>query len=301
MQGRGRTPKEPVAVPMELLTIRRGQKRRGLLIGDQQATLVRRAAQRPDDKQADIGAWVGKSTTMMARTEKDFGLKVDKQPAKVQGRLLPAPVIQYGSPQHYYAGTTGAWNMKDVRHPPPRPFAALWWLCVERGGAYATRRCCDRCGCRVALEFVLWVGGGSPPHGICGPLRPWRSTVLNLTPLSAAAVVQAGVLVLWAASGAAPDSSRHAHVVAQFMSSSMSCQNPAQHCLGRFVGRGIHTRLAGWSRCRERLLSACVQFKMLAPVTIKCWAVFVLRDMRDLGGGAPGSLNNFIKMTVQVR
>ena len=44
-----------------------------------------------------------------------------------------------------------------------------------------------------------------------------------------------------------------------------------------------------------------VQFKMLAPVTIKCWAVFVLRDMRDLGGGAPGSLNNFIKMTVQVR
>ena len=151
MQGRGRTPKEPVAVPMELLTIRRGQKRRGLLIGDQQATLVRRAAQRPDDKQADIGAWVGKSTTMMARTEKDFGLKVDKQPAKVQGRLLPAPVIQYGSPQHYYAGTTGAWNMKDVRHPPPYPIAVLWWFCVRRCGTYATRRCRNRHGGGVAL------------------------------------------------------------------------------------------------------------------------------------------------------
>lgn len=102
-------------MPMELLTIKRGQKRRGLLIGDQQANLVRRAAQRPEDKRGDIGAWVQKASTMMATVEKGFGLKVDKQPATVQGRLLPAPVIQYGAPQHYYAGTTGAWNMKDVR------------------------------------------------------------------------------------------------------------------------------------------------------------------------------------------
>lgn len=119
VQGRGRTPKEPIAVPMELLTIKRGQKRRGLLIGDQQANLVRKAAQRPADKRDDIAAWVQKATTMMAQVERGFGLKVDKQPAQVTGRLLPAPVIQYGAPQHYYAGTTGAWNMKDVRLPLP--------------------------------------------------------------------------------------------------------------------------------------------------------------------------------------
>lgn len=38
---------------------------------------------------------------------------------------------------------------------------------------------------------------------------------------------------------------------------------------------------------------------MLAPVTIRCWAVFVLRDGRDLQHNGPGSLPNFIKMTVQ--
>lgn len=125
MQGRGRGPKDTIAVPMELLTIKRGQKRRGLLIGDQQANLVRKAAQRPEDKRNDITAWVHKATTMMGKVEQGFGLKVEKTPATVPGRLLPAPVIQYGAPQHYYAGTTGAWNMKDVRAPPlPAPCPA---------------------------------------------------------------------------------------------------------------------------------------------------------------------------------
>jgi eukaryotic translation initiation factor 2C len=100
---------------MELLSIKRGQKRRGLLIGDQQAKLVKIAAQRPEDKRKDINSWTQKSTTMMAGVEKSFGIQVDKQPAVVNGRLLPAPVIEYRKPSHYYAGTTGAWNMRDVR------------------------------------------------------------------------------------------------------------------------------------------------------------------------------------------
>jgi hypothetical protein len=49
VQGKGRA-KSVIAVPMELLTIERGQKRRGLLIGDQQANLVKKAAQPPDTK-----------------------------------------------------------------------------------------------------------------------------------------------------------------------------------------------------------------------------------------------------------
>ena len=36
---------------------------------------------------------------------------------QVDGRLLPAPVLQYGQPKNYYAGTTGSWNMVDVRAP----------------------------------------------------------------------------------------------------------------------------------------------------------------------------------------
>ena len=47
-------------------------------------------------------------------------LQVEGKPITVQGRLLPAPVIQYGHPKNYYAGTTGAWNMVDVRLLFPR-------------------------------------------------------------------------------------------------------------------------------------------------------------------------------------
>lgn len=47
--------------------------------------------------------------------EKHFGVALDREPCEVKGRLLPSPVIEYAQPGHYYAGTTGAWNMVDVR------------------------------------------------------------------------------------------------------------------------------------------------------------------------------------------
>jgi hypothetical protein len=114
VQGKGRKGAE-IAVPMELLSIKRGQKKTGLLIGDQQAKLVKIAAQRPEDKRRDIGTWIQKSSKGMAKSAQSFGIAVDSKPAVVNGRLLPAPVIEYAQPSHYYAGTTGAWNMKDVR------------------------------------------------------------------------------------------------------------------------------------------------------------------------------------------
>jgi eukaryotic translation initiation factor 2C len=117
VQGRGRQ-KSTIAVPMELLTIERGQKRRGLLIGDQQANLVRKAAQPPDTKRRDIEEWMGKAAKNFSQVNQQFQLNLEKTPALVEGRLLPAPVIQYGSPKNYYAGTTGAWNMVDVRSFP---------------------------------------------------------------------------------------------------------------------------------------------------------------------------------------
>jgi hypothetical protein len=100
---------------MELLTIERGQKRRGLLIGDQQANLVRKAAQHPTDKQKDISQWRERSEASWAMSKAQFGVDIAKEPVTANGRLLPAPVLQYAQPKNYYAGTVGAWNMVDVR------------------------------------------------------------------------------------------------------------------------------------------------------------------------------------------
>ena len=63
----------------------------------------------------DIAEWIGKAQPMFRQVAQGFQLQIDQKEAVVEGRLLPAPVIQYGQPKNYYAGTTGAWNMVDVR------------------------------------------------------------------------------------------------------------------------------------------------------------------------------------------
>jgi eukaryotic translation initiation factor 2C len=100
---------------MELLKIQHGQKRRGAILPDQAVKLIRIAAQRPADKQRDINAWVEQSKPHMKKTARDFEVEVEQQPVTVPGRLLPAPVLEYGKPPHQYAGTSGAWNMVNVR------------------------------------------------------------------------------------------------------------------------------------------------------------------------------------------
>lgn len=105
-----------IAVPIELMSVRSGQKKTGLLIGEQQANLVRRSAQKPQEKKQDIEAWMTKTRAHRAEVETDFGLTIGTTPVEVDGRFLPTPVIEYKHPQYYYSGTAGAWNMKQVRH-----------------------------------------------------------------------------------------------------------------------------------------------------------------------------------------
>lgn len=114
LQGKGRMKGQDIAVPIELMSVKPGQKKTGLLIGEQQAQLVRKAAQKPQDKRADIDSWLRKTEGKRKEVEKEFGLSISSTPVEVDGRFLPTPVIEYKHPQHYYSGTTGAWNMKQV-------------------------------------------------------------------------------------------------------------------------------------------------------------------------------------------
>lgn len=107
---------QDIAVPIELMTVRAGQKKTGLLIGEQQAQLVRMSAQKPHEKKQDIESWMRKTQGKRAEVEREFGLTISSNPAEVDGRFLPTPVIEYKHPQYYYSGTAGAWNMKQVRN-----------------------------------------------------------------------------------------------------------------------------------------------------------------------------------------
>jgi hypothetical protein len=104
VQGKGRQKGKDIAVPLELMSVKAGQKRQGLLIGEQQARLVRMSAQKPAEKRQDIEAWIKKTVEKRGEVERDFGLTVSENPVEIDGRFLPTPVIEYKEPKHYYSG-----------------------------------------------------------------------------------------------------------------------------------------------------------------------------------------------------
>jgi hypothetical protein len=104
LQGKGRAKGKDIAVPLELMSVKPGQKKTGLLIGEQQAKLVRMAAQKPNDKKRDIEEWMRKTKGKRGEAEKDFNLTISSSPVDVDGRFLPTPVIEYKQPVHYYSG-----------------------------------------------------------------------------------------------------------------------------------------------------------------------------------------------------
>lgn len=93
-----------IAVPIELMSVVPGQKKTGLLIGDQQAKLVRLSAQKPDEKKKEIEQWMRKTEAKRKEVQNEFGLTISSTPVEVDGRFLPTPVIEYKHPQYYYSG-----------------------------------------------------------------------------------------------------------------------------------------------------------------------------------------------------
>lgn len=103
-------------MPMELMKVKPGQKKTGLLIGEQQAKLVRMAAQKPFEKLKDIEQWMTKTEPKRREVENDFGLTISSSPVEVEGRFLPVPVIEYKQPQHYYSGTNTTSTERRIAH-----------------------------------------------------------------------------------------------------------------------------------------------------------------------------------------
>lgn len=254
MQRRHRNGK--VAVPMELL-----QKRRGALLPDQQVALIKIAAQRPEDKRRDINNWVRESSPSMQKTAQEFKVQVENQPATVQGRLLPAPVLEYGKPSHHYAGSSGAWNMLNVRScklpsvcsvPPACSGRALCLL----GGCKPHAWCAEVC-----LQFVLFFIVVAAQFLCCFVLLFCVALFLFL--FQRLCRLQHPLHLLYARSQV------------WRVCRAVCLAAPAEKCC------------------------ICLQFKLLGPVTIRSWVVVVLKDSRDLAHDGAGSLRRFGDSLVQ--
>eukprot|EP01041_Mallomonas_annulata_P003861 gene3861-7706_t len=122
--------KKPVLLPPELLRIPGGQFRSGkALTGAITAAMIRQAAVRPAERFAHLTGSVSNHEGSMIevinsdQTARAFGLgNISPQPMKVNARLLPPAILQYGDGKELDPKLSGSWNLrggeKFVQLPP---------------------------------------------------------------------------------------------------------------------------------------------------------------------------------------
>ncbi|GAB4819183.1 hypothetical protein N2152v2_006229 [Parachlorella kessleri] len=105
-----------IILPPEVCIIVPGQ-RRTKLTEQQTAEMIKVAAQRPDDKARNVEALIHTKAAFQADpTLKAFNMRVNTRMMEVPARVLPEPVLAYGSPANFEPPRgQGSWNLRDVR------------------------------------------------------------------------------------------------------------------------------------------------------------------------------------------
>ncbi|KAG9123951.1 hypothetical protein FRC07_013384 [Ceratobasidium sp. 392] len=106
----------PTLVPPELCTILPGQPFHGKLIPEQMWATTLDSPMAPDDNARNI---IGRGLSSLGFNERNssltqLGLKVSSQMATVPGRILSAPIIQYGGSVSPRVSNT-SWSLKDSK------------------------------------------------------------------------------------------------------------------------------------------------------------------------------------------
>ncbi|GMH36578.1 hypothetical protein BSKO_04446 [Bryopsis sp. KO-2023] len=105
--------KKPCYVPPEEAEIIPGQLMRGKLNDMQTRDMIKVAAMRPRQRLE----FIEKQVEPLARdtTAKSFGMQLGRNMVKVQGRILPAPALEYKRHTAFDVGTAGAWNLREIQ------------------------------------------------------------------------------------------------------------------------------------------------------------------------------------------
>ncbi|KAJ2634790.1 hypothetical protein GGF40_003993 [Coemansia sp. RSA 1286] len=101
--------------PIEMCEIVDNQRYKGKLDEKQTADMVRFACQKPTNNMEQICNVLGQLDLGNSPVVSSFGLALPTELSKVESRVLPAPVINYGSASRPPSITPsdGAWNMRD--------------------------------------------------------------------------------------------------------------------------------------------------------------------------------------------
>lgn len=105
-----------ILLPPELCFVTPGQRKAKM---DEQQTrkMVTEAAMEPAQRKEQIDFSMQLSDFGADPVTNGFGLDVQQQMMKINGRVLPSPKLAYGQPQCVDVGGKGAWNLVDVKFP----------------------------------------------------------------------------------------------------------------------------------------------------------------------------------------
>ncbi|XP_022729133.1 protein argonaute 5-like isoform X2 [Durio zibethinus] len=130
---------KPVYLPMELCRIVAGQRYTKKLNEQEVKALLKATCQRPHDREANIQKMVRVNNFQGDElVHKEFGIQVQKEPALVEARVLPPPLLKYhdsGRERSVNPGF-GAWNM--INKKMVNGGKVDFWTCVNFSLEYAS-------------------------------------------------------------------------------------------------------------------------------------------------------------------
>ncbi|KNE73272.1 hypothetical protein AMAG_17442 [Allomyces macrogynus ATCC 38327] len=118
------TPQKSVMLPMECATIAPDQKFRGKLDEYQTSDVIKIAAKKPNERQAQILRLFGTLQLNSNKYLQAFGIQVDAQPMVIDARILDTPALTVGG-NRVNRPRDGAWNFVNMRVANPARISAL--------------------------------------------------------------------------------------------------------------------------------------------------------------------------------
>uniref|UniRef100_A0A8C1QDN6 Argonaute RISC component 1 n=1 Tax=Cyprinus carpio TaxID=7962 RepID=A0A8C1QDN6_CYPCA len=100
-------------LPLEVCNIVAGQRCIKKLTDNQTSTMIKATARSAPDRQEEISRLVSNANFNLDPYIQEFGIKVKDDMAEVTGRVLPAPILQYGGRNRAIATPNqGVWDMR---------------------------------------------------------------------------------------------------------------------------------------------------------------------------------------------
>ncbi|KAH0469624.1 hypothetical protein IEQ34_001182 [Dendrobium chrysotoxum] len=162
----------PNYLPMEVCQIVKGQRYSKKLNGKQVTAFLKATCQRPQDRESDIIRTVNRNEYHLDPYAKEFGIKIRRELASVEARLLPPPRLQYNETgeEQSCLPRRGQWNMMNKKMVNGGRVSN--WTCINFAQnvrendihrfCYELASMCQKSGMEFALEPIIRPSSARP-------------------------------------------------------------------------------------------------------------------------------------------